>query len=213
MVNRIILQKFREYNKYYQVINITGRRQSGKSTFIQNTAGQFPYINLESPDEKEFALTDLQGFLQRFHKGAIIDEVQYAPDLFSYIQVLTDANKKLKYYLTGSQNFLTQEKITQSLAGRVGLLTLLPFSFAELRKAKIGYPNNLNEQQFTGFYPRIYNRNIPPRDFYRNYVNTYLERDVQGLIQTSNLLQFNRFISLVAGRAGQLVNFMSLQSC
>ncbi|WP_431213268.1 ATP-binding protein [Puia sp. P3] len=212
MINRAIIQKFREYNKYFQVINITGPRQSGKSTFIQNTAGQFPYVNLESPDEREFATTDPKNFLQRFPKGAIIDEVQYAPELFSYIQVLTDANRKLKFYLTGSQNFLMQEKISQSLAGRIGMLTLLPFSYSELAKAKIAFPDNLYRQEFTGFYPRIYDRNIPPREFYRNYVNTYIERDVQGLIHTSNLLQFNRFISLVAGRAGQIVNFQSLAS-
>jgi len=212
MLNRAILQKFREYNKYFQVINITGPRQSGKSTFIQNAAKQFPYVNLESPDEREFATTDPKSFLQRYPKGAIIDEVQYAPELFSYIQVLTDANKKLKFYLTGSQNFLMQEKINQSLAGRIGMLTLLPFSYAELTKAKIAFPDNLYRQEFTGFYPRIYDRNIPPREFHRNYVNTYIERDVQGLIHTSNLLQFNRFISLVAGRAGQIVNFQSLAS-
>jgi predicted AAA+ superfamily ATPase len=210
VINRTILQKFREYNKYYQIINITGPRQSGKSTFIQNVAKKFPYVNLESPDEREFAIGDPKNFLQRFPKGAIIDEVQYAPELFSYIQLLTDADKKLKYYLTGSQNFLMQEKISQSLAGRTGMLTLLPFSYAELTKAKLAFSDNLYQQQFTGFYPRIYDRNIPPRDFYRNYVNTYLERDVQGLIQASNLLQFNRFISLVAGRAGQIVNFQSL---
>jgi len=212
MINRAILQKFREYNRYFQVINITGPRQSGKSTFIQNTARQFPYVNLEAPDEREFAITDPKNFLQRFPKGAIIDEVQYAPELFSYIQVLTDANRKLKFYLTGSQNFLMQEKISQSLAGRIGMLTLLPFSYAELAKAKIAFPDNLYQQEFTGFYPGIYDRNIPPREFYRNYVNTYIERDVQGLIHSSNLLQFNRFISLVAGRAGQIVNFQSLAS-
>ena len=105
-----------------------------------------------------------------------------------------------------------QEKISQSLAGRIGMLTLLPFSYAETAKAKIAFPDNLYQQEFTGFYPGIHDRNIPPGAFYRNYVNTYIERDVQVLIHSSNLLQFNRFISLVAGRAGQIVNFQSLAS-
>lgn len=209
MINREILKKFREYVQYYQIISLTGPRQSGKSTFIQHAVKKLPYINLESPDERRFAITDPKHFLQRFPKGAILDEVQYVPELFSYIQVLTDADKSLKFYLTGSQNFLMQEKISQSLAGRVGLLTLLPFSYSELKKAK-KENSDLQIQQFTGFYPRIYDRGIPPREFYRNYVNTYLQRDVQGLIRNENMESFNRFIGLVAGRAGQVLNYQSL---
>ena len=209
MINREILGKFKEYNQYYQIISLTGPRQSGKSTFIQHAVKKFPYINLESPDERRFAITDPKHFLQSFPKGAILDEVQYVPELFSYIQAMTDADKSLKFYLTGSQNFLMQERISQSLAGRVGLLTLLPFSFSELKKAKRAI-ENLQLQQFTGFYPRIYDRDIPPREFYRNYVNTYLQRDVQGLIRNENMESFNRFIALVSGRAGQILNYQSL---
>ncbi len=171
-----------------------------------------PYINLEAPDEREFALGDPKYFLKRFPYGAVIDEVQYAPKLFSYIQVLTDANRKIKFYLTGSQNFIMQDNITQSLAGRVGILTLLPFSFQELSNANSAFADDSSLQQYTGFYPRIYDRKIPPREFYRNYVNTYLERDVQGLIQAGNLSQFNRFIALTAGRSGQILNYQSLAS-
>jgi len=139
MITRDILSKFREYDKYYQIINITGPRQSGKSTFIQNATKEVPYVNLESPDEREFAISDPRNFLKRFPKGLIIDEAQYAPEIFSYIQVLTDADRNLKYYLTGSQNFLMQEKISQSLAGRVGSLTLLPFSYTELANAELAF--------------------------------------------------------------------------
>lgn len=210
MISREIIKKFKEYDRYYQVISLTGPRQSGKSTFIQNAVKKLPYINLESPDERRFASTDPRHFLRRFPRGAVLDEVQYVPELFSYIQVLTDADKSLKFYLTGSQNFLMQEKISQSLAGRVGLLTLLPFSFQELKKAQEAFTTDLSLQQFTGFYPRIYDRRIPPREFYRNYVNTYLERDVQGLIRSENMESFNRFIALVAGRAGQILNYQSL---
>ena len=209
MINREILGKLKEYEQYYQIISLTGPRQSGKSTFIQHAVKGLPYINLESPDERRFAITDPKHFLQRFPKGAILDEVQYAPELFSYIQAITDADRSLKFYLTGSQNFMMQERISQSLAGRVGLLTLLPFSFSELKKAKRAI-ENLQLQQFTGFYPRIYDRGIPPREFYRNYVNTYLQRDVQGLIRNENMESFNRFIALVSGRAGQVLNYQSL---
>ena len=210
MIQRDIISKFREYDKYYQIINITGPRQSGKSTFIKNAIKRLPYINLESPDEREFALSDPLSFLKRFPKGAIIDEAQYVPELFSYIQVLTDADRTMKFYLTGSQNFLMQDKITQSLAGRAGILTLLPFSYKELTRAKLSFPDDSNLQQFTGFYPRIYDRKIPPREFYRNYVNTYLERDIQAFIKSGNLVQFNRFIALSAGRAGQILNYQAL---
>lgn len=212
MIKRDIIKKFREYNRYYQIININGPRQSGKSTFIQNAIKGVPYINLEAPDERRFATVDPGNFLKRFPRGAIIDEAQYVPDLFSYIQVLTDKDKKMKFYLTGSQNFLMQEKISQSLAGRAGILTLLPFSFDEIVRAKIALSYDSSLQLFTGFYPRIYDRHIPPREFYRNYVNTYLERDVQGLIRTGNLAQFTRFIALAAGRAGQIINYQSLAS-
>jgi predicted AAA+ superfamily ATPase len=209
MINREISGKFNEYDQYYQIISLTGPRQSGKSTFIQHAVKKLPYINLESPDERRFAISDPKHFLQRFPKGAVLDEVQYVPELFSYIQAMTDADKSLKFYLTGSQNFLMQERISQSLAGRVGLLTLLPFSFSELKKAKRAI-ENLQVQQFTGFYPRIFDRDIPPREFYRNYVNTYLQRDVQGLIRNENMESFNRFIALVSGRAGQILNYQSL---
>jgi len=210
MIERDIQLKFREYEQYYQIISLNGPRQSGKSTFVQHAVTNLPYVNLEAPDEREFALADPQHFLKRFPQGAVIDEAQYAPQLFSYIQVLTDADRNLKFYLTGSQNFVMQEKITQSLAGRVGILTLLPFSFRELSTAGKALTSDSNRQQFTGFYPRIYDRGIPPREFCRNYVNTYLERDVQGLIHTGNLSQFNRFISLTAGRAGQILNYQTL---
>jgi uncharacterized protein len=195
--------------QYYPVLSLNGPRQSGKSTLVKKVFPKLPYVNLENPAEREFAKTDTLGFLQQFTKGAVIDEAQYVPELFSYIQVLTDENTNLKFVLTGSQNFVMHQKIAQSLTGRVGINTLLPFSVPELKKAKI-MPVTLNELLFNGGYPRLYDKNIPANTYYANYVNTYIERDIQALINTSNLSQFIKFVSLCAGRAGQILNMVSL---
>jgi uncharacterized protein len=209
MITRMLTKIIANNMQYYPVLSLNGPRQSGKSTLVKKVFPKLPYVNLENPAEREFATADAMGFLQQFTKGAVIDEAQYAPELFSYIQVLTDANPKLKFVLTGSQNFLMHQKIAQSLAGRVGINTLLPFSYAELKKGKI-LPSSLNELLFNGFYPRLYDKNIPPTDYYANYVNTYIERDIQALINSSNLSQFIKFINLCAGRSGQIVNMVSL---
>ena len=209
MVTRILKKVVATNMQYFPVLSLNGPRQSGKSTLVKKVFPKLPYTNLENPIEREFATTDALGFLQQYPKGAVIDEVQYVPELFSYIQVLTDENPKLKFVLTGSQNFIMHEKIAQSLAGRVSINTLLPFSFAELKKGKF-LPATLNELLFNGGYPRLYDKNIPATTFYANYVNTYIERDIQALINSNNLSQFIKFISLCAGRAGQIVNMVSL---
>jgi uncharacterized protein len=209
MITRVFTKIVANNMQYYPVLSLNGPRQSGKSTLVKKVFPKLPYVNLENPAEREFATTDAMGFLQQFTKGAVIDEAQYAPELFRYIQVLTDENPKLKFVLTGSQNFLMHQKISQSLAGRVGINTLLPFSYAELKKGKL-LPSSLNELLFNGFYPRLYDKNIPPTGYYANYVNTYIERDIQALINSSNLSQFIKFINLCAGRSGQIVNMVSL---
>ncbi|WP_462252167.1 ATP-binding protein [Ferruginibacter sp.] len=209
MIARILKKVLTNSMQYYPVLSLNGPRQSGKSTLVKKVFPKLPYVNLENPAERAFAATDSMGFLQQFPKGAVIDEAQYVPELFSYIQVLTDENQELKFVLTGSQNFMMHQKIAQSLAGRVGINTLLPFSFEELKKGKI-LPATLNELLFNGFYPRLYDKNIPPTDYYANYVNTYIERDIQALINNSNLSQFIKFIQLCAGRAGQIVNMVAL---
>lgn len=209
MVLRILKKVIASNMQYYPVLSLNGPRQSGKSTLVRKVFPTLPYANLENPAEREFAATDALGFLKQFAKGAVIDEAQYVPELFSYIQVLTDENPNLKFVLTGSQNFIMHEKIAQSLAGRVSINTLLPFSFAELKKGKL-LPQTLNELLFNGGYPRLYDKNIPATNYYANYVNTYIERDIQALINSSSLSQFIKFISLCAGRAGQIVNMVSL---
>jgi uncharacterized protein len=209
MITRVLTKIVANNMQYYPVLSLNGPRQSGKSTLVKKVFPKLPYVNLENPAEREFATTDAMGFLQQFTKGAVIDEAQYTPELFSYIQVLTDENPKLKFVITGSQNFLMHQKISQSLAGRVGINTLLPFSYAELKKGKL-LPSSLNELLFNGFYPRLYDKNIPPTGYYANYVNTYIERDIQALINSSNLSQFIKFINLCAGRSGQIVNMVSL---
>lgn len=166
---------------------------------------------LENPDDLQIALNDPRRFLQNYPKGVTIDEVQNAPELFSYIQGIVDSNSKIKFVLSGSQNFLMSQHISQTLAGRVGILTLLPFSLPEMQTGgllKKGFENTA----FTGFYPRIYDKKIPPSLFYPSYLQTYVQRDVLQLIKVADVSLFTKFIRLLAGRVGQLVNFSTLAS-
>jgi len=190
----------------FPIVAITGPRQSGKTTFARALCPGYTYVNLEIPDERQFAREDPKGFLNTYKDGAIIDEVQYVPELFSYLQATTDQRKNNgEYLLTGSQNFLLSHHIAQSLAGRVALFTLLPFSFTELN-ASVFKPDSWTEYLFKGGYPRIYEQNIDPIDFYPNYLQTYIERDVRQLLNVRDLATFQRFIQLLAGRIGQLLN-------
>ena len=137
MIERQLEVKLKQLYRYFPVVSLNGPRQSGKSTLLKNTFKKLPYISLENPDERELALNDPRRFLNNFSKGVILDEVQNVPSLFSYIQGMVDANSKMKFVLSGSQNFLLNEKISQTLAGRVGLLNLLPFSISELQKTSL----------------------------------------------------------------------------
>ena len=194
----------------YPILVLTGPRQSGKTTFLKNEFPNYTYINLENLDNRTYALNDPNGFLAEHGNFVIFDEAQRAPELFSYLQTKVDNDKIMgQYILSGSQNFHLMRNISQSLAGRVALFKLLPFDNLEMEDAEWlndDYAVNLQR----GFYPAIYDRDIPSKDFYSNYVQTYVERDLTELIQVKNLKQFRNFITLCAARVGQLLNLNSL---
>ena len=196
--------------KKYPILVITGPRQSGKTTFLKTEFSHYEYVNLENIDNRNFAKEDPNGFLKQFSEYIVLDEVQRVPELFSYLQTKVDEDKIMgQYILSGSQNFQLMQSITQSLAGRVALFKLLPFDYQELQTAgwlSDDYAVNLQR----GFYPAIYDRKIPSKIFYSNYIQTYVERDLSELIQVKNLKLFRNFISLCAGRTGQLINLNSL---
>jgi len=211
MIARTLENKLKLLYTKFPVITVTGPRQSGKTTLIKEVFKNLPYVSLENPDDRAFALEDPRGFLNNYPKGAIFDEVQRVPQLFSYIQGLVDADPSIKFILSGSQNFLLSEQISQSLAGRVGILKLLPFSMFELKAAN-SLSETFEDVAYKGFYPRIFDQNIDPEDFYPNYLQTYVERDVRQLSQVGNLNTFTTFLKLCAGRAGQLLNMSELSN-
>lgn len=212
MIYRIIEKNIIRLAGKFPVISITGPRQSGKTTLSKMCFPEYDYVNLEMPDSRSFAQSDPRHFLNRFEKGVIIDEIQYLPELFSYIQGIVDENSKTgQFIITGSQNFLLMEKISQSLAGRVAIINLLPFSLDELESEKL-LPQNYEDYIFTGSYPRIYDRKIHPPDFYPFYIQTYLERDVRNISNIMNLTLFKTFLEIAAGRIGQVINFTSISN-
>lgn len=210
MIQRDIVGKIKLMAQKMPVISITGPRQSGKTTVAKMCFPEYDYANLENPDTFEDAKSDPRLFLSRHKKGLIIDEVQLFPALFSYIQTISDENNKPgEFILTGSQNFLLSEKISQSLAGRVFVTHLLPFSIAELKQS--GYNFDTYDQAiFKGFYPRLYDKQIEPTLFYPSYIQTYTERDIRQIINVSNLFLFQKFMRLAAGRVGQLLNYANI---
>ena len=212
MIRRDITDKLQYLATKFPVVTLTGARQCGKSTLLKSCFPHYRYVTLEDMDIRRRAIEDPRGFLSNFGVKTIIDEAQYAPDLFSYIQTIVDAaNETGMYFLSGSQNFLLMQNITQSLAGRTALLKLAPFSAPELQRASL-LPASLNDWLFTGGYPRIYDKNIFPADFYPNYIQTYIERDVRQLREINNLSAFVRFLKLCAARVGQLLNIHSLSN-
>lgn len=207
-ISRAITPRIEEAHKYYPVITITGPRQSGKSTLCKHMYPDYRYVTLESIATRSLAATDPRGFLENLGDNVIIDEVQHVPELLSEIQVRVDEDRNRRYILTGSSNFSLLKNVTQSLAGRTALFTLLPFSFKEMTE---GMKNlKIEEIIIKGFYPGVLVDNIPPKIFYENYYNTYVERDLRDLLKVSNLLKFDAFVRLLALRVGSEFNASAL---
>jgi predicted AAA+ superfamily ATPase len=205
MFQREIESELLELAKSYPVVTVIGPRQSGKTTLVRHAFPKKPYVNLEAPDIRERVLEDPRGFLEGFPEGVVLDEIQRVPILISYIQVFVDEqNKRGLYILTGSHQLELQQAITQSLSGRTALLHLLPMSLSELNSA--GIELSLDEYLLNGGYPRIFQNQLDPTKAYRNYFQTYIERDLRELINVKDLSQFQRFVKLCAGRIGQLLN-------
>ncbi len=209
-INRTLVGSIKKQLKKYPILALTGPRQSGKTTLLKNLFPDYRYLSLENPDTFDFAENDPNGFLKEFDNKVIFDEAQKAPKLFSYLQQRVDDTGMMgQYILSGSQNFHLIKNITQSLAGRVALFKLLPFDFQELRNAGLlseSYAENL----VRGFYPAIYDRNIAPKVFYANYLQTYVECDISDIIQLRDIRLFRNFLGLCAARAGQLLNLHSI---
>lgn len=209
-IERDISPKVLEALQKFPIVALMGPRQSGKTTLCQMLKPEFTYVNLEDISLRYFAKSDPKGFLASYKRGVIIDEIQYVPELFSYLQVYTDQSQTNgEYLITGSQHFLLSQHIAQSLAGRVALFQLLPLSLAELNNGNFIY-ETWEDYLIYGSYPRKWMNNIDAFEFYGNYLNTYIERDVRLLKNIMNLDVFQKFIKLLAGRTGQLFNQSSL---
>ncbi len=211
-IHRQIEARIRDMCGKFPIISVTGPRQSGKTTMLRQVFPDYRYITLENPDILDFATEDPRRFLATYDQYVIFDEAQRAPQLFNYLQGKVDEDQVAgQYILSGSQNYLLMEQITQSLAGRVALFKLFPFSFDELRTASL-MPQTAEQAIFQGFYPRIYDKGLSPRDFYPNYFETYVQRDVRQLTAVQDLRLFRNFVRLCAGRVGQPLNYQTLAS-
>ena len=211
MIEREIIGRLTALFGQYPFVTVTGPRQSGKTTLCRTAFPNLEYVNLEAPDQREFAESDPRGFLSQLGDGAIIDEIQHVPELLSYLQVLADdRGRNGLFVLTGSEQFKLSDAISQSLAGRTGLLRLLPFSLME--RQRMGASAAINDILYSGFYPRILDQKLDARQALGDYLETYVERDVRRMGEIRNLSGFRRFVRLCAGRVGQLVNLSSLGS-
>lgn len=202
MINRAIAPHVLSAAKAYPFVGLVGPRQSGKTTLAKSLFPDYTYVSLENLDQRTYAQQDPRGFLAAYPNHCIFDEIQKVPDLFSYLQEIGDQKGMGRYILTGSQNFLLHRHISQSLAGRIALLSIHPFSMEELSSASLGF-DQPEEYMFTGMYPPIYDRSIPPTNWYPNYIQTYIERDIRDLTQITQLSTFQVFVKLCAGRIGQ----------
>ncbi len=212
MIPRRVGPKLRALARRFPVVTVTGPRQAGKTTLCRALFPRHLYVSLEAPDTREYATHDPRGFLAGLARGAVIDEVQRAPGLLSYLQEEVDARpRRGRFVLTGSANLGLLAGVSQTLAGRTGLLTLLPFGHEELR----GFPRaprDLDATLWSGAFPAVFDRGIPVPDWFSAYLATYVERDVRQLLNVADLQSFQAFVRLCAGRVGQIVNLASLGS-
>jgi predicted AAA+ superfamily ATPase len=210
MIERLLQPRLLELATRYPVLTLTGPRQSGKTTLSRMAFPDLPYVSLENPAQREFAQEDPVAFLARFGRGAVIDEVQRVPQIFSYLQGMVDEDPRPgRFLLTGSQNLALVNAVTQSLAGRTTLTELLPLSLEEIRRFP-DPPADLDTLLWEGGYPRIYEQRLPAHEWLADYTATYVERDVRQLVKIGDLLLFQTFLRLCAGRTGQLLNLSSL---
>lgn len=211
MIPRTLEKKILSFSKSFPVVTLTGPRQSGKTTLVRSIFKDYTYLNLENLDDRSAAEEDPRRFLRLHSKsGVIIDEAQKVPALFSYLQGIVDESGEMgKFILTGSQNFLLLESISQTLAGRVAVCYLLPFVQNELKKPEL-VKAGFDDAIFFGGYPVLFDRDISPKDYFPSYIQTYIERDVRSIKNIGNLSTFQRFIRLCAGRVGQLINYSNL---
>ena len=210
MIKRIIESKFKEQLAEYPVVTVFGPRQSGKTTLVRMCCPGFGYVSMEDKETRDAAATDYKSFFSNHPPPLIIDEVQRLPEIVSAVQTIVDSRRDVcgQFVLTGSQQTQLAEAVDESLAGRTSILDLLPLSFGELSDDLVHM--TADECLTRGFMPELYAHRKNAFDYYRNYFRTYVERDVRRLVNVKNLLQFERFVSLLAGRVGQVVNFTSL---
>ena len=196
-------------NEYFSV-SIFGPRQCGKTTLAKTLFPSFSYANLEDMNVRSLAKNDPEEFFTRFPEPVIIDEIQRVPELLSTVQVRIDKNqKKGQYLITGSQQISLKSSISQSLAGRTAIVQMLPLSISELYSANIKLDRD--SQLVSGFMPFLYAESgHSPFEYYKNYVNTYLERDIVQIVAVHDVIRFEKFMRLLAGRVGQLVNNSAL---
>ena len=210
MIPRQAASQLQALAQWYPVLAVTGPRQSGKTTLVQAIFPEKPYVSLEDPDVREAALSDPRRFLGQFAGGAILDEVQRAPELFSYLQTVVDHDRTMgAWVLTGSQQLGLRNHISQSLAGRVGLLELLPFTLGELQAAKRG-PVSMEDMLWRGLYPVPIDRGVPPGIWLADYFATYVERDVRQMLNVRDLQSFGTFVRMCAARTSQVLNLSAL---
>jgi predicted AAA+ superfamily ATPase len=208
-IKRALEGELRKAAGMYPVVSVVGPRQSGKTTLVRTVFREKAYVSLENPDVRAYAVADPRGFLEEHREGAILDEVQRVPDLLSYLQEMVDTDRRAgRFILTGSQHFLMMRDVSQSLAGRTAILTLLPLSLEEIRM-EAGV-ENLDGLLQRGFYPRLHEQRLEPYPILRDYFQTYVERDVRNLLRVHDLQTFETFVRLCAGRVGQLLNLTSL---